>query len=249
VSATGGQPKCNRCGRYPRAPGSGWCRLCLSAEDERRDYLAVAYLPDAQRRRAYLRAVCRDLEDALWGHYADGVERWVLARDLDLPRDVVVALINRASARDIAWRRGRGPRPRRKTRLLASRKPRPTGSANRASIELDVGVHWARNGHAPRARTCPICLVVFEPARTDQECCTPRCRRVKHRLKSDDPEVRAKAWATVEWLHDPPSCDGCGEPLTGMRAGSRVHGDTCRKKAKRNQTVDGVATSSKEPAS
>jgi hypothetical protein len=215
---------------------------CLDAEDLRRQAAAPRrYLTEAQRRAGRLRAVCRDLEDALRDHWSDGVEPWVLARDLDLPEEVIVTFLHRAQLRPAGAMR-RVPR----TRLLATRTQATTWAAQRPSIALDEGVHWARNGNPQRTRTCPVCHCVFEPARADQKCCSPRCRRVKHRLDREDPT----AAATVAWLRDPPPCEGCGEPLAGMRVGAPFHGDACRKRARRaTESATSLHAGAKSPTS
>lgn len=54
--------------------------------------------------------------------------------------------------------------------------------------------------------------------------CSKRCRNLRDRLRRGDP----KAEAAVRMLTDPPSCEGCAEPLTGKRVGTRFHNDRCR---------------------
>jgi ribosomal protein L37E len=229
-------PPCRRCGEHPQALDTGWCAKCLVAEDERQLRMrqwfeGATELTGPQRRAAWLHALARDLEDALYRDWADDVEPWVLARDLDVPLEFVTLLLNRASARDIPWRRNRGTRPVRRTRVLATRQGTPTWAAQGASIALEEDVHWAGHRDGLRVRDCPICHAVFEPARKDQVCCSAKCRRLKHRVERGDPT----AAKTVAWLRDPPTCEGCGEPLHGTRVGARFHSDTCRKRAARRK--------------
>jgi hypothetical protein len=114
----------------------------------------------------------------------------------------------------------------------------PVEAAEKASISPDKSVHYLGPSEPGLGldKVCPVCRRRFLPRRDDQVCCRAKCRRVKHRLDHGDPTAEA----ALRMLIDPAPCEGCGRPLFDMRVGARVHGDACRKRAKRRSEREGA---------
>lgn len=77
-------------------------------------------------------------------------------------------------------------------------------------------------------RRCAVCRTpIPSEMRADAEVCSPKHRRLLHRLRKGDPTVHE----AIRMETMPPPCLGCGKPLAGRRAGTKYHGDYCRRLA------------------
>lgn len=77
-------------------------------------------------------------------------------------------------------------------------------------------------------RRCALCKKPMPATmRSDAEVCSPKHRRLLHRLRKGDPTVHE----AIRMETNPPPCLGCGKPLAGRRAGTKFHNDYCRRLA------------------
>lgn len=84
----------------------------------------------------------------------------------------------------------------------------------------------------PEIRRCAVCRKpIPSQMRADAEVCSPKHRRLLHRLRKGDPTVHE----AIRMETNPPSCLGCGKPLFGKRAGTKVHNDYCRHLARKRR--------------
>ncbi len=183
-----------------------------------------------------LEAIRRNLEDELHRRHAAGADYARLAREADLPLDLVREMVGRATDRYLGPRRERDRRARRPTeietyesrdlRLARRRMGNPPWSATEVRKRLDIFVDTA--GQSSAGRDCPICLRRFT-GRADRATCSDHCRDLARRVRHADPTIEA----SLRMLFHPPACAGCGERLWAKRPDARHHGPACVKRRQR----------------
>lgn len=94
--------------------------------------------------------------------------------------------------------------------------------------------HIEAQANPSEIRRCAVCGKPM-PAemRADAEVCSPKHRRLLHRLRKGDPSVHE----AIRMVTNPPPCQGCGKPLSGKRAGTKFHSDYCRRLARNRAGV------------